>query len=148
MKYEFKLTSNAEMKRLAKPYKDDISKKQKSSDLEYKTKSKKKYRYIATSSRCYSDADLVSGIIKNNIERSKQIEAKIIPVNEIILKESEKKLSDFNKAAILARKYKRHNYILNQLCRRRFLSDEQIKLIFTLVKQVKEVLNNDNATNA
>ena len=142
---KFRMTKKKTIRDLAAPF-DPETKKITEKDITYNPKSNKKFRRIATSSRFHSDAKLVEDIIKNNIERSKQFEPKILPECTVVLTEEQNIVSDRTKAAILSRKYRRYHFMLNVFSKKKFLSDKQIAYVFLLVKQVKEVLKKDEGS--
>lgn len=95
--------------------------------------------YVVTARRFASDADIIRDIHNDQQTRLNQLPFKILDPVDFKVKRSEEQLTDFNKAAILARKYRRDNYILNSLHRKRYLSDAQIALIFKIVKEIKAI---------
>lgn len=93
-------------------------------------------KFIATGSSFKSDSEIIASLFK---KEEPICEVKIIDHSGIKIEEA----SRAQKAMTLARKYKKHHYLMKIMSKKnhKYLSEKQIDLIFNLAKQIKDEIN-------
>lgn len=117
-------------------YNDDNSKKP-DHNLIRTASNTKKYHMVAVNSQFRSGNEIAASIVSSMLKVDEPFPVKKIDSKSIMV---DQQISKNEKAAILARKYKREHYLMNKFSKKKFihLTDGQVNLIFDIAKQIKQ----------